>query len=267
LGRNQVTRRATGLGLLSLAVTATMLVPAAACPRPDPEAGCEPDDAVLFCEDFEDLPRGEATSPDWGVEAQQGGMTVGPGRRGQVLRAHTDGNGYAFLEVEDFAAPDNSFFGRMWVRVDAFPTAPDWAHFTLVEASGQGDGTLVRPIGGQYVPTVGAPLWGVGSDGGPTGDWTNWRESAPAEAGRWTCLEWEQDAADNRVSVWIDGELNPDLTVSTTEHGGSPVDFVFPEFDTVRIGWQLYQGDPTPAAYDVRFDDVTLATERVGCDA
>ena len=43
----------------------------------------------------------------------------------------------------------------------------------------------------------------------------------------------------------------PDLTVTTTEHGGNPVDFVFPRFDTVKIGWQLYQGDPTPAAYDM----------------
>jgi hypothetical protein len=45
------------------------------------------------------------------------------------------------------------------------------------------------------------------------------------------------------------------------------VDFVFPEFDTVRVGWQLYQADPTPASYDMRLDDVALATERIGCDA
>jgi hypothetical protein len=180
---------------------------------------------------------------------------------------HTDGNGYAFLEVEDFAAPGNSFYGRMRVRVEAFPTAPDWAHFTLVEATGTGDGSIVRPIGGQYVPEVGdgEALWGVGSDGGPTGDWTDWQASAPAQAGRWLCLEWQQDAADNRVVVWIDGEPKPEMTVTTTEHGGNPVDFVFPEFDTVRIGWQLYQADPTPGSYDLRLDDLALSTERLGC--
>jgi hypothetical protein len=246
-----------------------------AAPEPDQDAGCEASPAqgeVLFCEDFEDLPPGEAseeTSPSWGVEADAGTLAVASAaeREGQVLDVRTDGNGFAFLEVEDFSAPGNSFYGRMWMRVEAFPTAPDWAHFTLVEATGTGDGTMVRPIGGQYVPEVGngVPLWGVGSDGGPTGDWTNWQESAPAEAGVWTCVEWEQDASDNRVSVWLDGEAQPDMTVTTTEHGGNQVDFVFPEFDTVRIGWQLYQADPTPASYDVRFDDVALATERLGC--
>jgi hypothetical protein len=265
-------RRVTGFGILTLTTAATVLVTVGVAPAQDrpaqhPLADCQPGPTVLFCEDFDELPPGEAASPDWGVEAEQGTLTVAAGRQGQVLDVHTDGNGYAFLEVEDFAAPDNSFFGRMWMRVDAYPTAPDWAHFTMVEATGTGDGTMVRPIGGQYVPDVGAPLLGVGADGGPTGDWTNWQESAPAEAGQWTCVEWEQDAGDNRVSVWIDGQPNPDLTVSTTQHGGNDVDFVFPEFDTVRVGWQLYQADPTPASYDLRFDDVALATERIGCDA
>ncbi|MGK5499115.1 hypothetical protein, partial [Streptomyces sp. URMC 125] len=241
-----------------------------------PRGGCPGGAALLFCEDFEDLPRGAGTSLDWGVDTRHGALAVederGPRgkrehRRNRVLHLRTEGNGHAFLEVDDFRAPGNGFFGRMRVRVDAFPTAPDWAHFTLVEATGRGDGSVVRPIGGQYVPTVGGgtPLWGVGSDGGPTGDWTDWHASAPARAGEWTCLEWEADADDNRVSVWIDGEHKPELTVTTTRHGGNPVDFVLPEFDTVRIGWQLYQGDPVPGSYDLLLDDLALSAERVGC--
>jgi hypothetical protein len=78
-------------------------------------------------------------------------------------------------------------------------------------------------------------------------------------------VEWRQDARDNQVDVWLDGEHQPDLTVSTDRHGGNQVDFVFPEFDTVRLGWQLYQGNPTPSSYDLLLDDIALATERVGC--
>ena len=276
-------RRSSGLfGALLLAAVTAVAATGGAAPAHDrhgdrPHGGCPAPRAgspLLFCEDFEDLPRGAGTSPDWGVDTRHGTLAVerdrrhgGKHRPGQVLHVRTEGNGHAFLEVDDFDAPGNSFFGRMRVRVDAFPTAPDWAHFTLVEATGRGDGSVVRPIGGQYVPTVGdgVPLWGVGSDGGPTGDWTDWRESAPAEAGRWTCLEWEMDASDNRVSVWIDGRPQPDLTVTTTRHGGNPVDFVFPDVDTVRIGWQLYQGNPTPDSYDLLLDDLALSTERVGC--
>jgi hypothetical protein len=268
------------LGALALAGV-TMAAATGGAPAHDrhggrPDGGCAPDPALLFCEDFEDLPRGAGTSLDWGVDTRNGALSVerergrGHGEKrdaGQVLRVRTEGNGYAFLEVDEFSAPGNSFFGRMRVKVDAFPTAPDWAHFTLVEATGRGDGSVVRPIGGQYVPTVGdgVQLWGIGSDGGPTGDWTDWRESAPAESGKWTCLEWEVDASDNRVAVWIDGEPQPDMTVTTTRHGGNPVDFVVPVFDTVRIGWQLYQGNPTPDSYDLRLDDLALSTERVGC--
>jgi hypothetical protein len=253
---------------LALGAVAVMVmsgaVPASAGASGAGRGGCARQTTALFCEDFERLPTGGAASLKWGIDTKHGALTVE--RRGgdKVLRVHTEENGRAFLKVDDFAAPGNSFFGRVRVRVAAFPTAPDWAHYTLIEATGQG-AEIVRPLGGQYVPTVDKALWGVGADGGPTGDWTNWRESAPSVAGRWQCVEWEADASDNRISVWIDGVAQPDLTVTTTEHGGNPVDFVFPRFDTVKIGWQLYQGDPTPSAYDVWYDDITLASKRVGC--
>src|SRR5687767_13924416 len=50
---------------------------------------------VLFCEDFERLPVGGASSLDWGIDTRNGTLTVerrgaGPaGRRGQVLHVHT----------------------------------------------------------------------------------------------------------------------------------------------------------------------------------
>ncbi|MFJ6217090.1 hypothetical protein ACIQGZ_27720 [Streptomyces sp. NPDC092296] len=274
-------RRSTLLGAVALAAVTAVATTGGAAPvrgghGGQPKGSCadRSHSRLLFCEDFEHLPRGGATSLHWGVETKHATLKVerdqGRGRDhrpGQVLHLHTQGNGYAFLDVNDFAAPGNSFYGRMRVRVDAFPTAPDWAHFTLVEATGSGDGSVVRPIGGQYVPTVGrgTALWGVGSDGGPTGDWTNWRESAPAKAAKWSCMEWQLDATRNRVSVWIDGKPKPDLTVSTTQHGGNPVDFVLPKIDNVRIGWQLYQGNPAPSSYDVRLDDLALGTKRIGC--
>lgn len=241
-------------------------IPAAAASPPGRGPGTCGSPALLFCEDFQDLPTGGASSLKWGVDTKHGTLTVErEGRRGQkVLRVRTEGNGRAFLKVDDFAPPGNSFYGRVRLKVAAFPTAPDWAHYTLIEATGVGP-EIVRPLGGQYVPTLDRALWGVGADGGPTGDWTNWRESAPSIAGRWLCAEWRMEAADNRITVWFDGVPQPDLTVSTREHGGNDVDFVFPRFDTVKLGWQLYQGDPTPSAYDVRIDDIALSSTRVGC--
>lgn len=226
------------------------------------------DRALLFCEDFERLPAGGAASMRWGVDTRAGTLTVErvrtPGRgQAKALRVHTADNGRAFMVVP-LDPPDNSFYGRIRVLVDAFPTAPDWAHYTLVEASGEGAG-VVRPVGGQYAPTVPGVFWGVGSDGGPTGDWTSWRESAPSVADRWQCIEWQLDASDNVVRVWIDGDLQEDLTVDTESAGGADVPFVFPDVREVKVGWQLYQGGTTPAEFDLWLDDVALGTEQIGC--
>ncbi|WP_148234259.1 hypothetical protein [Cellulomonas flavigena] len=223
---------------------------------------------VLFCEDFEGQPTGGAASLDWGVSTRNGTLTVErAGRAGKALHVHTVDNGKAFLEVTDFAAPDNTFWGRLRIKVDEFPTAPDWAHFTLVEVTGTDSDEIVRPLGGQFAPTVGedAIFWGIGADGGPTGDWTSWRESAPTVADRWQCVEFEWSAQENRVALWFDGVAQPDLTVTGEDHGGADVPFVLPTADTVRIGWQLYQGGTTPDHFDVLVDDITLAAERVGC--
>lgn len=222
---------------------------------------------LLFCDTFDRRPVGGASTLDWGIDTRNGTLTIEPAARrgGKVLHVRTRDNGRAFLRVDDFAAPGNRFFGRMRLRVDAFPTAPDWAHFTLVEVTGSGSAEVVRPVGGQYVPTLRRSLLGVGADGGPTGDWTNWRESAPVTEDAWQCFEWQLDPADNRVAVWIDGVANPELTASTTVHGGNDVPFILPAVDTVKIGWQLYQGGTTPGQFDLWIDDVALATRRLGC--
>ncbi|GIE77986.1 hypothetical protein Aph02nite_39360 [Actinoplanes philippinensis] len=220
---------------------------------------------LLFCESFDRQPLGGPATTAWGVDTRNGALTVERARHGRVLHVHTVDNGRAFLRVDDLTVPGDRLYGRMRLRVDAFPTAPDWAHFTLVEATGTGSSEVVRPVGGQYAPTVPGVFWGVGADGGPTGDWTNWRESAPVTEDTWQCFEWKLDRAGNRVAVWIDGVADPGLTASTTEHGGADVPFVLPAVDTVKIGWQLYQAGTTPGTFDLWIDDVALGTRRLGC--
>jgi hypothetical protein len=222
---------------------------------------------LLFCDDFEATPLGAAASTRWTSEAQGGALTIdGTHAQGaHALHVHADGNGRAMIHVAAFAPPGNSFWGRARLWVTAFPTAPDYAHFTLVEAAGSGGGGVVRPIGGQYIPGPARSLWGVGADGGATGDWTSWQTAAPAEAGRWLCMEWQLRAADDGIDVWIDGVARPELGVSRTVHGGAAVDFVFPTFTQIWFGWWLYQGGPTPARFDLWYDDLALGTARLGC--
>jgi hypothetical protein len=227
-------------GTAALSLTA---VTAVACPS-------APD---LFSARFDGFDRDA-----WSSDVANGSLVVSDG----ALHVHADGNGRAFLAVNGFSAPGNKFWGRVRVKVDHYPTTPDWAHWTLAELSGAG-GEVVRPLGGQYVPTVGKNLMGVGSDGGVTGDWTAWQESAVATAGRWQCLQWRVDGADNSVSVWIDGKAQPEMSVDTAHHGGTSDPFVLPTVTTVRIGWQLYQQNA--GHYDAWYDDVGLATHPLGC--
>lgn len=228
---------------------------------------------LLFCEDFESAALGAASSTKWTNDVLNGALTIDAthAQGTRALHVHTDGNGRALIRVTAFSPPANSFYGRARVWATAFPTAPNYAHFTMVEAAAAGGtGGVVRPIGGQFIPKTDVPdagrsLWGVGSDGGATGDWTNWKTAAPAEAGRWLCMEWQLRAADSTVNVWIDGVARPELTVSKTSHGGTNVDFVFPTITQIWFGWWLYQAGPTPASFDVWFDDIALGTSKIGC--
>ncbi|MFE7837205.1 hypothetical protein ACFU53_14530 [Streptomyces sp. NPDC057474] len=224
---------------------------------------------TLVRENFNHLPLGPVTrGRGWTTDTSDGTgtLTVEPSADGQgrELRIRSEGNGRAFVVLSDLAPPGNSFWARLRLRVTEFPTAPAWAHWTLAEASGPNSPTLVRPLGGQYAPTEPGNFWGVGSDLGPTGDWTAWKTSAPAVAGKWQCAEFHLDATDNRVTVYLDGVEQPDLTVSTKQHGGTTDDFVFPTFDKLKLGWQLYQANPAPAAFEMRMDDIAVSTRRVG---
>ncbi|MGW3644552.1 hypothetical protein [Streptomyces sp. NPDC000878] len=243
------------------AATATLLaIPPTASATPAPHK-------TLARENFDRLPLGPVTAGrGWTTDTSNGTLTVAPSStgKGRELRIRTEGNGRAFVVFPDLSAPGNSYWARLRLRVDAFPTAPDWAHWTIAEASGADSPTLVRPLGGQYAPTDNGNFWGVGSDLGPTGDWTSWKTSAPAVAGSWQCVEFHLDARDNRVTVYMDGVEQSDLTVSTKNHGGTADDFTFPTFDELKLGWQLYQADPTPSSYEMRVDDIALSTGRVG---
>ncbi|MCX4764531.1 LamG domain-containing protein [Streptomyces sp. NBC_01275] len=251
---------------LSAAAAALLAIPPTAFATPAPHTPHTP--TTLARETFDRLPLGPVTAGrGWTTDTSDGTLTVEPSTRGgagRELHLRTEANGRAFLVFPDLTPPGNSFWARLRLRVDAFPTAPDWAHWTIAEASGADSPTLVRPLGGQYAPTDQGNFWGVGSDLGPTGDWTSWRTSSPATAGAWQCVEFHLDATDNRVTVYLNGTEQSDLTVSTTRHGGTTDAFTFPHFDKLKLGWQLYQSDPNPSSYDVRMDDITLSTRRAG---
>lgn len=228
---------------------------------------CDVADVVL-CDSF------EAGSLDTTVWEANGDVSIDTGKaaRGSgSLHAHTEGNGLAFVrETVTFPADGNRYFGRMFVWIDAVPIAPDWAHWTLVGAAGSGDPSEIR-VGGQYNPFAGMNLFGIGTDGGPTGDWTNLDDDPPGAPQAvvvqdWVCLEWMHDGGANETRFWWDADEHVSLATTATQHGGDQgADYVMPQFESVWIGWWLYQGGPSPDHYDVWIDEVAIDRERIGC--
>lgn len=233
-----------------------------------PQGGCTAS-ADIFCDDFESYSAGAITAgTKWKTDLAGGAFSIDTTTKkngAKSLKALVNGNGRALATITGFAPPNNSFYGRMHIWVKAFPSAPQYAHWTMFEVAGTGS-DRIRPIGGQYIPNQGTEkLWGTGSDGGPTGDWTQWSPTAPAESGKWVCLEWQVTGTNNEMHVWVDGNAKAALDVSTKKHGGNAVDLTFPSFTQAWFGWWLYQANPTPSQFELYFDDVALGTARQGC--
>jgi len=245
----------------------TSLPPPPPAGNPLPAAGSGCGGSAFFCEDFESFAAGTpAANAKWrpeGTLSIDGTMAKGGTRS---LHLQPNGGQNARIVLSSFAPPGNSFYGRMNVFVQQFPTAPAYSHFVLVEATGS-SGEHVRPIGGQFIPEGNGPstYWGVGSDQGATGDWTKWEPRIPTQDARWLCMEWRMNAADSSVRVLIDGTEQTALAVSSTNHGGNGT-FNFPTFNGIWLGWWNFQAGTTPAQFNVWLDDIVLSSDRVGCN-
>ncbi|MGE0328112.1 MAG: hypothetical protein AB7K71_17290 [Polyangiaceae bacterium] len=219
---------------------------------------------VDLCEDF------EAGALDTNTWTTRGTVTLDntlAARGSQSAHFHAEGNGFAYIsETKTFPAANNNFWGRMFFYIDALPVTPDYAHFTLIEGTGTGDTSRVR-VGGQY------RKFGVGSDGGPTGDWTNIDKDPTQDSAKevpekeWVCIEWQYDGSKDETHFFWDGVEHPSLaTYPDVPHGGnSGAQYLLPDFNEVWVGWWMYQGGSTPDHFDVWIDEVAIDGERIGC--
>lgn len=240
------------------ASSAPVVLTAPAAPK---GAACSGD--MLFCEDFENAPLG-TTAPAgarWSLEGPASvSDTLSHGGR-RALRLSPGSSEKAALVLRDFKPPGNSFFGRMNAYVERFPQKPEFAHWVMVEAAGGTE--RVRPIGGQLASISGPPyktIWGIGADGGPTGDWTDWEHGVEAIDAKWACVEWELRNDGSTVNVWMDGKL-----AMTAAPGVPKTGFAFPQFDSVWFGWWVFQGNTDPKTFEVYLDNIALSSSRIGC--
>jgi hypothetical protein len=190
------------------------------------------------------------------------------------LHVHTGATGASGIETKSiFPRSEGHYYGRMFVYFGALPTAPQWAHWTIVGANGSDNSAGEVRLGGQHDGKI--ERFGVGTDHGPSGDWTNLdddpkgaAEAVPLE--EWLCIEWLHDWANHETKFYLNGEEHPSLaTTANVKHGGnSGVQFELPEVAKVWVGfWNYDQGKSvTPKEFDLWIDEVALDAERIGCD-
>ncbi|HTQ04993.1 MAG TPA: hypothetical protein VMI54_14110, partial [Polyangiaceae bacterium] len=169
-----------------------------------------------LCEDFESgaldtatwKPRGAAPSIE----------TVRAARGKYSAHFHTDDDGLSYItQTKTFPAPNDRYYARLFVWFQALPTAPDWAHWTISGAQAGTDTSAPEiRIGGQWDTNDSIELFGVGTDHGTTGDWTNldsdpngMPKAVPAQS--WVCVEWMFDGSANQTQFWWDGVEHPSL--------------------------------------------------------
>ena len=222
-----------------------------------------------LCEDFEGA---ELDTNRWEIQGDAPTLDAARAARGsKSAHFHTEDNGHSLIrESATFPAANNSYWARIFVYIDALPTAPDWAHWTISGAVGSGTDAEIR-VGGQLNSNAGINLFGVGTDGGPTGDWTNLDDDpagdpvVPPEH-EWICVEWQHKGDTDETRFFWDGVEHPSLYTSSSEHGGSGDPYLLPEFESVWFGWWLYQAGTTPGAFDIWIDEIAVDGERIGCE-
>jgi hypothetical protein len=253
----------------------------------DAAASPDPCATARFCENFEGYEAGAPPAANWKVETNLGAVSVVTDQHfdGQKSARFTtqsstgDKTAYLRLDVASvFPVPGNAYYGRMMSRLES---APDQSvHWTFIQAGGPVPGQDYHALyryGGQQPVTadggfVGSQLMAnydtpdSYSGTGPSSDCWNHAKGTVVPVERWACIEWQFDGPNNSMHFWLDGAPVDSLTVAGLGQGcvHQPQTFPWtaPDFSTLELGWESYQGDSARTLY---LDDIVISTERVGC--
>jgi hypothetical protein len=223
---------------------------------------------LKFCDDFESA----TIDPGWVM--RDGDLTIdrsSPAVRGQgSLHVHAVNNETSIMAHRaSFPMPNERFWTRMFLKIKNLPTV-DWAHWSILWTIPQGDQWSVeehRAVGGQN-QSDDKLYWGVGTDHGSSGDWTNIDTSSTVQLDRWICVETLIDANQDISQVYRDGVEIPRLgTTRSVVHGGNTPNapYDIPAVRTLWLGFFYYQGETPGVQYDVWIDSFALDGERIGC--
>lgn len=225
--------------------------PAATSPTgSSPSAGCAAA-GVPFCEDFEAGLNETVWTTTRSGDATIAVDTLRAARGTHALHVKTPtGNGFAYIkEKKSFPAPANILYGRMFVWFEDDLTTD--GHFTLAEGAGPGTPAVVR-FGGQY------QVFGVGTDLGASGDWTDHGDTRRVPSKTWICAEFQFKGDTHEFRVWWDDVERTALRSGPAQHPH----FTMPTFDSLWFGWWMYN---RKEPQELWIDELAVDFKPIGC--
>ena len=211
------------------------------------------DSTLPLCESFENgldgtlwktTKAGDATITVDDVHAARGTKAL------HVKTTAGGGSNFAYIkETKTFPATNNVLYGRMFVWFEDALTTD--GHFSLAEGAGTGTPAVIR-FGGQF------KAFGVGTDGGDSGDWTDSDRTKLVPTQTWICAEFQFDGPTNIFHVWWDDMERPTLTSGPSKH----TSFTMPTFNSLWFGWWMYNlAEPQ----EIWIDEIAVDYKPIGC--
>ncbi|HEX3772328.1 MAG TPA: hypothetical protein VHV30_15735 [Polyangiaceae bacterium] len=174
------------------------------------------------------------------------------------------GGGYCdhvFLEAAAVVPELGSqIYARFFVRLDA---ALGQGHTSFLAMTDAADGGKHVRMGGQDAIL----MYNRESDDAtlPTLSQTGIGDTVAIAAGAWTCIELHIDESAGTIDTWVDGKEVPGLVEDGTPVADISTEWLSktwrPTLTDFGLGWESYAGQ----AMTLWFDDVALASQRIGC--
>lgn len=228
---------------------------------------------VVFCDGFEDQ-TGTTPGGRWAVSAKDCSGTGTAAIDDTVAHTGTkslrvDGtDGYCnhvfASDTADLSGGSPVWYVRLWVR---HTTALPAGHVTFVSMNDSNAGNTDLRLGGQN----GALMWNRQTDDAtlPAQSPTGVAQSLPLPVNTWTCVEYGVNGSNGTLSTWVDGTAVAGLTDDGVPTQDIDAQWLSgagatwrPHLTDLRLGWESYGGGGADTLW---FDDVALATSRIGC--
>ncbi|HZY07514.1 MAG TPA: hypothetical protein VFE69_07205, partial [Ilumatobacteraceae bacterium] len=211
------------------------------------------DTTLPLCESFENGLDGNLWKTTKAGDATVTVDEVHAARGTKALHVKTvagGGSNFAYIkETKTFPATNNVLYGRMFVWFEDALTTD--GHYSLAEGAGTGTSAVIR-FGGQF------KAFGVGTDGGNSGDWTDSDRSKLVPTQTWICAEFQFDGPTHTFHVWWDDMERPMLTSGPSKHSS----FTMPTFNSLWFGWWMYNiAEPQ----EVWIDEIAVDYKPIGC--